>query len=485
MSLTILLIEGVSASGGVRVEIPAWGIDAVTLDDLGGAYAIVANRDPEPDETGIRVDTAITFDVLTDGGDSPSSADLVVTVDVDGAGPVTAYDGGAGGFQAGWDGPGSAVTFVDAYTMRIAIDRTVDFESEQVVAVSIAGDTTGAQAYNATYSFTIEDTLELALVSALAIAKQTVEVTFDDTYDSASALVAGNYVFTRLTASDDSSIEIPSVPIAAVSVEAVTPTTVRVTLDWEMTPGVTYTLTVSSVADESGNVIAAPNDTADFVGYVSTSVPADREFDLYRMLPQKARDDDASIRDLFRFIGVAQEITDLLLCGIDEWTHIVDPDIAPESFVDAILCDLGNPFEFDLTLTEKRKLALLLVPLYQQKGTGVGIINAVRFFLGIEVTINALISEGWILGDDELGDLANEGTAILGPGTAFDKYSFEIISPINLTDEQREQIESIAIYMKPAHTHFVRFVEPAIPVVFDHVELGESELGFDGTWDLH
>ena len=483
MSLLILLI-GDTSSKSARVEIPSWSIDAVTLDDLGASYALVANRDPEPDESGIRVDTLIAFDVLTDAADTPSSTDLVVTVDIDGAGPVTAYDGGAGGFQTGWDGPGSAVTFIDAYTMRVVIDRTTDFASEQVVTVDISGASTGAQAIAENYEFTIEDSATLVLQSATAISKQVVELQFDDTYGD-SALIPANYTFSRLTATDDPSVEIPSVPIAAVSVEAATATAVRVTLDWEMTPSVTYTVVVANVADESGNVIVAPDDTATFAGYVSSSAPADRDFDLYRMLPQKARDDDTSSRDLFKFIGVFSEITGLLLCSIDEWVNIIDPDIAPELFVDAILCDLGNPFEFDLTAVEKRKLVRVLVPLYQQKGTAVGIINAIRFFLGIEVTINALISEGWILGDDELGDFANEGTAILGPGTAFDKYSFEVISPINLTDEQREQMTSIVRYMKPAHEHFVRLVEPEIPLVLDHMELGESELGFDGTWDLH
>jgi len=37
--------------------------------------------------------------------------------------------------------------------------------------------------------------------------------------------------------------------------------------------------------------------------------------------------------------------------------------------------------------------------------------------------------------------------------------------------------------MKPAHTHLARLVEPAIPEVIDHVELGLSELG--ETWELH
>jgi hypothetical protein len=37
--------------------------------------------------------------------------------------------------------------------------------------------------------------------------------------------------------------------------------------------------------------------------------------------------------------------------------------------------------------------------------------------------------------------------------------------------------------MKPAHTHFLGFVEPVAPVIVDHLELGISELGVE--WTLH
>jgi len=56
-------------------------------------------------------------------------------------------------------------------------------------------------------------------------------------------------------------------------------------------------------------------------------------------------------------------------------------------------------------------------------------------------------------------------------------YSFKIVSPIALTEEQRKRITDIANYMKPAHTHLIEIEEPEVPLVIDDWELGLSELG--------
>lgn len=71
-----------------------------------------------------------------------------------------------------------------------------------------------------------------------------------------------------------------------------------------------------------------------------------------------------------------------------DFQKILDPDQAPADFIDLMLEHLGNPFtRVNLNLTQKRKLAKFLVPIYRQKGTAAGIINAVRFLTGIELTI--------------------------------------------------------------------------------------------------
>jgi len=233
---------------------------------------------------------------------------------------------------------------------------------------------------------------------------------------------------------------------------------------------------VSGVADVHGNRVAAPLDSASFTCFVPLR-PASRRFDLYQMLPaMNRREDDTG--DLRRFIGCAQEVTDLLLHDVDRFSDILDPDLATEPFLDLMLQDLGNPFLFDLSVVDKRRLLDVLVAIYREKGTMAGIRNAVRFFLGLEVALIAYAGEALVLGESLLGE-----DWVLGPSTSFAAFAFEVVVPRALTAQERRRLRGLVDYMKPAHTHLARLVEPEITTVVDHLELGLSELG--ETWLLH
>ncbi len=251
---------------------------------------------------------------------------------------------------------------------------------------------------------------------------------------------------------------------------------VDVLTDVELTPGASYRLTVTGVADLPGNPVAAPDNVADFRGFVPAQ-PARRRFDLYQLLPAMNRREDET-GDLRRFLLCLQEVTDLLLADIDRFTDILDPDVARESFVDLMLTDLGNPFPFDLSLVDKRRLLNVLVGVFREKGTAVGIKNAIRFFLGLEVVVGEYMGEALVLGESLLGE-----DWVLGPSGDFSPYAFELVAPRALTAEERRRIRRIVDYMKPAHTHLVRITEPEIPEIIDHLELGLSELG--ESWVLH
>jgi phage tail-like protein len=471
------------------LELPAFYVDAVLFDELGlGAGAVyldVIDRNPDPNETEVRVDALISFNIAGSLANPPVLADTVISVQVTAAdgtvGPiVTAYDGGAGGFQAGFNGANSATALLDAQTRSFVIDATLAFESQSTLTIYVSTDAVGyAGVYTTSWSFTIEDVTAPQLTEAKARTSKIVRLTFDEPVEQStttgtdSALNPDNYTFTTST--------IPAVSVVASSVETVGSHEVDVTLDIEMTPGATYLVVATDIEDLLNNVIVAPFNQTTFTGF-APATPLEREFNLWEMIPEKNRDEDDGT--LYLFLACLQEVTDLQLSLIDSWTDILDPDLAPEIFVDAMLQDLGNPFDFDLSLVDKRKLVKILVEIYKQKGTGVGIINVVRFFLDIEITINAFSDEGWDLGIDELGDSLVDGTAILGPGTSYALYSFEVVSPVILTATQREQITTIANYMKPAHTHLISIVEPTTPTIIDHLELGLSVLG-DGEWWLH
>jgi phage tail-like protein len=232
-----------------------------------------------------------------------------------------------------------------------------------------------------------------------------------------------------------------------------------------MTPKVPYELAIAGLGQ------------IHFYGFCP-NWPEDRQFDLWGMLPKWNRRLDSS-GDLARFISCLQEITDYLLVGIDAFTDIFDLERAPESYLDLILQDLGNPFPFELDELDKRRLASVLVDLYRLKGTALGIRIAIRFFLGIEVEdITAYNGERLILGESELGV-----DWVAGPSDRFSQYAFEVRVGRELSDEERERITTIVRYLLPVGAHFMRVVGPIDPPVWDHWELGISDLGL--STELH
>jgi hypothetical protein len=123
---------------------------------------------------------------------------------------------------------------------------------------------------------------------------------------------------------------------------------------------------------------------------------------------------------------------------------------------------------------------LLLVSLYQTKGTDQGMVDAIRLFLDIEVQIFLVgLDEIWTLDESEL-----DIDTYLGSSDIRLLYSFDVISPVILTEEQRKMIRTIVAYMRRAPTHLRYIIEPPdLPETPDHWELGLSEL--DDTTILH
>lgn len=450
----------------VEVELPGVYIDALVFDEATESLLLL-NMVPEKGSTGNAVDSNVAFDVFDTTGGVLVAATLNVTIE-----GVAAVVGGVAqaGFAASVTGDGTDV-------LHVSINPDADFVSESIVVVDVEVQNDGGLELVETYVFKIDDVTAPKLLSALALDHMVVRVEFDeamravDAEATDDALNPANYAFSTPTQ--------PAVPIFAVSVVKVTDFQYDITLDIEMTPGAVYTVVVSGVEDSQGNVIAAPDDDAVFSGYVCPA-PAERDFLLWDMLPPLQKQMDADVGKYEQFIGCFQEVTDLLLCLIDRFAETFDPDYAPEAFVDAMLADLGNPFKFALSLADKRRLIRILLDIYRSKGTAVGIINAVRFFLGIEVEVEPLNDpEGqWQLGEDELGI-----DTYLAPSDLYIIYSFRIIAPFALTDEQRTRIREIALYMRPAHEHLVEIQEPVVTVEIDHWSLGLSLLG-DET-DLH
>jgi phage tail-like protein len=445
-------------------------VDDVLADSTPTRPALI-NRDPEPDEVQVPVDTCLAMEIVDVGADGVDRSSVRVWVD-----GALAFEGGfVEEFKQGFNGPGSSAAET-ADTLALIIDPTAAFASLQEVQVRVVASIVGgAESIDRTYSFTIEDLTAPVVVGAQAVEAKRVRVSFDepvlqvDGKGPGDALNVAAYSFKALTA--------PAVSVVPVSVRSAGHSSVDVELDIEMTPLASYRVTVRDVWDIFGNPVGETGNSAVFSGYVPMA-PARRDFSLWNMLPAINRRED-STGDLWKWIACLQEVTDLLLAGIDRFPDILDPDYASEPFLNLMLQDMGNPFPFDLSEIDKRRLLSVLVAMYRQKGTAVGIRNAIRFFLGIEITaIEAFHGTTLVLGESELGVDWE-----LGPSDRFSLYAFDITVDRVLTEKQRSMIRHIVDWMKPAHTHFVDLIEPGAPEFVDHWELGMSELGVNT--DLH
>ena len=436
------------------LELPALTIGAVSAI-VATSRPVLANRDPAPSEGDVPLTSAVALEIIDPG---PDGVDRNATrVWVDGA---LAFDGAATTpIEGPFAGP-RAVSTNTHDTLRIVLDPIASFASEANVAVRVVSKTAGSgHALDETYSFSAEDRTAPRLVAAVALSPRVLRLAFDEpvVVADASALAIR-------------ALDTPAVPL--VVLEAIAASThVDLTVHTEMTPDARYRVSAAGVADVYGNPGAPPFDAIGFAGFRPPR-PTARRFDLWSMLPKHNRRSDTT-GDLARFVACLQEILDLLLADIDRFADIFDLERAPSPFLDLILRDLGNPFPFELGDLGKRRLAAVLVQMYQQKGTAVGVRNAVRFFLGIDIqAITALAATALVLGESTLGEDWE-----LGPSDRFARYAFDVAIGRMLTDVERKQIRAIVEYLKPAHTHFVSLLEPLPPIVPDHWELGVSELG--------
>lgn len=446
-----------SPGNPVESELPVVYLDDFTLDDDGSAPALL-NRSPSPDETGypstdVVGENHISFEIVDPNLNALDLSSLILTVD-----GVVAYSGGSP--QNGWTVdyflPGPTTGSLVNNILAASFGPPDDFESLATIPIRVQMTSNGGlDSMDETYSFTVEDLTPPEFASVQAIDQKVVRVTYDEPVRAegdgagSDALTPGNYTFEALN-----DTVTPAVPIAAASVERVSETEFDILLDWEMTPGVEYAISIENVEDLFGNAIGGGAISSSFVGYAPPT-PWNRVWDYYRMLPRLNRDEDTS-QDLLRFVRCLQEVGDLLLYDIDRWVDIFDLDRCPEIFLDAILADLGNPFAFDLTIAEKRKLARILVPIYKLKGTNIGVESVLRFFLDVTATVQEHYDGfGWRLGDSELGI-----DTWLGLDDRRSIYSFDVVVDRVLTDSERDLLRDIVDYMKPPHTHHIRTVEP-------------------------
>lgn len=452
-------------SGPYDAELPGASVDAVVVDEV-GLPLVLLNRDPEPGETHVPLAGPFRFQV--ENTVSAAAVDVARTdVYVDG---VLVCAGGV--FQAGWTSSSRTGTVTNGWAFVLNPDAPLTSAVAHTVRVVSALTGGPAAELDSTWSFTTIDVIAPVVAFAFATSLLEVRVGFGEAVlqlgdgSAGDALDPAAYTLELVEGA-------PAVVPRVVAVAAETTATVLLTLDKPATRRAVYRVTVAGVADLAGNETQTPTNVALFEGFVFP-VPGDRDFEVWSLWSEDDRiQDEKSSGDLRKLSAVLQEVIDLLLYFIDKWGEILDPDTAPEPFLDVMLKDMGNPFRFALTVIEKRRLAQILVDIYRRKGTGPGIVDTIRLFMGLEVTINvpawspvpvgeAIMEQDWILGSNDLQDI----------------LTFHVVVPVQLTEEERRKMRALVDYMM-AEREFFEIVEPAaLPPTPDHWTLGFSLMGF-------
>jgi phage tail-like protein len=235
--------------------------------------------------------------------------------------------------------------------------------------------------------------------------------------------------------------------------------------DYQWTALADYRVVISNIVSTGSPMTPA---TEDFIGFAPSHVVRDG-FNLSDMIGSEPFRLDTS-GDLEKFLTALQEVLDRMIEDIDAFfDELATIGHMRRDFLDTLLADLGDPFSefFTLTAVEKRKLARSLVRIYKEKGTCVGIVNAVQFFVGVTLLgCTSAWDDTWELADgsypapvggDELGV-----TTYLGPGTLYEINSFWLLhaTPASLTADELAKIDAVATYMKPAESHYLGVKAP-------------------------
>lgn len=246
-------------------------------------------------------------------------------------------------------------------------------------------------------------------------------------------------------------------------------------VDFEQTARCDYNVAVANVVHTTG-VIDPAHDDQDFDGYIVSWVPR-QSLHLYDILPPLSRRlDDTGELELF--CTVIQEVFDRFTEDIDAFfNELCTLDYMRPEWLDGLLYDLGDQYSeiFNLTTNEKRRLAGALVSMYRRKGTCIGMVEAIDFFMGITILgCRGGWDDCWTLAggaypapydgsylSEGVYPAASGGDAYLGP-VGYEVYSFWLLhaAPGTLTADQLTKIAAIVDLIKPAYTHYMGVTAP-------------------------
>lgn len=245
-------------------------------------------------------------------------------------------------------------------------------------------------------------------------------------------------------------------------------------LEDDISYGRLYTLHVDGVEDLFDN--AAVDAQVDFQSPMFGVDPNRVRIWMHGLTPPPDQVGDLKDQQLLRKMAVIlQDTFNMIWYRVDQLQYLHDPDLCPDNWVDFLLYDQANPFRFELSnIAQKRLLAAALPGFYRGLGTEQNIIDMIYLLLGITVQITVYVeADFWTLNTHRLGI-----TTTLGPGTAWARNAYEIISPISLTARQRAVITEVATWADPCNMHLARIIEPGDDGALEsYWVLGTSALG--------
>lgn len=358
---------------------------------------------------------------------------------------------------------------------RWEIQAPAAWSSEQVITIRVVSQDDGGpvDTVDFTYLFTVADTTAPTITSVVARDHSTLRVTFSEAMTAVSANATGDalnpasYGLEFIPATDRQA----AVWAVVSSVSEIATHIFDLTVDMPLTFTKTYRLTATAT-DDSGNPLSPIANSYDFTSWEPPGWEKVNAPDFYLdYFSQDMRDRDTG--DFERLCSILQDQWEYQIYDAYRFpADVFDHNTALEDQVDLMLADLGNPFDFDLTLDQKRALLELLTPIYKLKGTEPGILLLTDFFTDVIITdVRPFTETSWIMGVSLMGV-----DTFMGPSLAANLYSFEVLVDSALTNEQRNQLISLIDYIKVAHEHAF-IVEPAEPTHLDHWEMGFSEMG--------
>lgn len=128
---------------------------------------------------------------------------------------------------------------------------------------------------------------------------------------------------------------------------------------------------------------------------------------------------------------------------IDGMRYYFDPDRCPPEQLDKLLRLKGWNLQLDLTERQKRRLVKMVTTIQRMSGTTRGMINALRYLIGVDVQFREYLKMRW----------ESEGTTF--PEGDARNYSLDVVFPLSLRPEDLALSKQLIEYMLPPNAYYV------------------------------